>query len=232
MYRRRCQGGVVDPSLTEFLRNTAAPRPCGLLTEDEIRAGYFAGHRRPPTLLTVRASYLAKCTHPVSAQRGQDGGPQKSPASVTRPAQSLAALCWSEHSRDSLGELWSSGFEVPVPPRLTRGVAMWQSARPIETAPHDTAQERPFLLWCPEQGGWQTGMWFKGQWMDSITLKNPLAPTYWTEIPPTADADFARMRKRNSKPLLTQPPPSISGRNSPVGWQEEQDWWNYGAAPL
>jgi hypothetical protein len=44
---------------------------------------------------------------------------------------------------------------------------MWQSARPIETAPHDTDQERPFLLWCPEQGGWQTGMWFNGRWMDS-----------------------------------------------------------------
>ena len=69
--------GVVDPSLTEFLRNTAAPRPCGLLTEDEIRAGYFAGHRRPPTLLTVRAGYLAKCTHPVSAQRGQMAGPKR-----------------------------------------------------------------------------------------------------------------------------------------------------------
>jgi len=39
-----------------------------------------------------------------------------------------------------------------------------------------------------------------------------------------ADADFSAGRKRNSKPLLTRPPPSISGRNSPVGWQEERDW--------
>ena len=61
---------------------------------------------------------------------------------------------------------------------------MWQSARPIETAPHDKAQERSLLLWCPEQGGWQTGMWFNGRWMDSITLSHPLAPTFWTEIPP------------------------------------------------
>ena len=68
---------------------------------------------------------------------------------------------------------------------------MWQSARPIETAPHNTDQDRPFLLWCPEQGGWQTGMWFNGRWMDSITLSHPLAPTYWTEIPP-ANADFAK----------------------------------------
>jgi hypothetical protein len=60
---------------------------------------------------------------------------------------------------------------------------MWKNARPIETAPHDTAQERPFLLWCPEQGGWQTGVWCKGRWMDSITLKNPLAPTHWMETP-------------------------------------------------
>jgi hypothetical protein len=37
--RPRCSSlvaHVVDPSLTEFRRNTAAPRPCGLLTEDEI----------------------------------------------------------------------------------------------------------------------------------------------------------------------------------------------------
>src|SRR3954462_9326954 len=61
---------------------------------------------------------------------------------------------------------------------------MWQSARPIETAPHHTYQERPLLLWCPEQGAWQTGMWFNGRWMDSFTLSHPLAPTFWTEIPP------------------------------------------------
>jgi hypothetical protein len=60
---------------------------------------------------------------------------------------------------------------------------MLHSARAIETAPHGPAEERPFLLWCPEQGGWQTGVWFKGQWMDSITLKNPLAPTHWMETP-------------------------------------------------
>jgi hypothetical protein len=76
-----------------------------------------------------------------------------------------------------------SGTIPPVPTQLTE-LPMWQSARPIETAPHDTAQERPFLLWCPEQGGWQTGVWFNGRWMDSITLNQPLAPTYWTEIPP------------------------------------------------
>src|SRR3954467_11226914 len=89
-----------------------------------------------------------------------------------------------------------------VPARLTRSLTtratkvgrsteqpMWQSARPIETAPHDTDQERPFLLWCPEQGGWQTGMWFNGRWMDSITLSHPLAPTFWTEIPPLLERD-------------------------------------------
>ena len=84
---------------------------------------------------------------------------------------------------------------------------MWQSARPIETAPHDKAQERSLLLWCPEQGGWQTGVWFKGQWMDSITLKNPESLDGNFVRP--ADADFSAGRKRNSKPLLTQPPPGV-----------------------
>jgi len=75
---------------------------------------------------------------------------------------------------------------------------MLHSARPIETAPHDPAQERPFLLWCPEQGGWQTGVWFKGQWMDSITLKNPLAPTHWMETPSDPPmSNFASRRKGN-----------------------------------
>src|SRR3954452_23714919 len=76
-----------------------------------------------------------------------------------------------------------SGTIPAVPTQLTE-LPMWQSARPIETAPHHTYQERPLLLWCPEQGGWQTGMWFNGRWMDSITLSHPLAPTFWTEIPP------------------------------------------------
>ena len=47
-----------------------------------------------------------------------------------------------------------------------------------------------------------------------------------------ADADFSAGRKRNSKPLLTQPPPSISGRNSPVRWQEERDWSRGRPCPL
>ena len=67
---------------------------------------------------------------------------------------------------------------------------MWQSARPIDTAPHDKAQERSLLLWCPEQGGWQTGVWFKGQWMDSITLKNPLPRLTGWKFRPTRRCRF------------------------------------------
>src|SRR5215218_2823630 len=47
-----------------------------------------------------------------------------------------------------------------------------------------------------------------------------------------ADADFSVGRKRNSKPLLTQPPPSSAEENSPVGWQEERDWSRGRPCPL
>jgi hypothetical protein len=39
----------------------------------------------------------------------------------------------------------------------------------IATAPTDDP-ERTLLLYCPEQGGWQTGAFFEGRWLDFATL--------------------------------------------------------------
>ena len=39
------------------------------------------------------------------------------------------------------------------------------AASPITTAPSDDP-ERPLLLFCPEQGGWQMGVFFDGRWLD------------------------------------------------------------------
>jgi hypothetical protein len=54
--------------------------------------------------------------------------------------------------------------------------------RPISTAPTDDP-ERTLLLLCPEQGGWQTGVFFEGRWLDFSTLTEVLEPTHFTGVP-------------------------------------------------
>jgi hypothetical protein len=70
---------------------------------------------------------------------------------------------------------------------------MLHSARAIETAPHGPAEERPFLLWCPEQGGWQTGVWFKGQWI----AQEPFSPDSLDGNSDPLMSNFASRRKGN-----------------------------------
>jgi hypothetical protein len=57
------------------------------------------------------------------------------------------------------------------------------AASPITTAPSDDP-ERPLLLFCPEQGGWQMGVFFDGRWLDFATLTMELEPTHWMDVPP------------------------------------------------
>ena len=54
--------------------------------------------------------------------------------------------------------------------------------RPIETAPH--VPTRIFLLYCPKQGGWQTGEWYpqKDRWVSNMNMET-LHPTHWTGVP-------------------------------------------------
>ena len=54
--------------------------------------------------------------------------------------------------------------------------------RLISTAPE--SDERPLLLFCPEQGGWHTGVWFHGKWLAFIDTSVVLGPTYWLPVPP------------------------------------------------
>jgi hypothetical protein len=37
---------------------------------------------------------------------------------------------------------------------------------PIETAPKPELDHEsgPILLYCPDRGGWHTGVWWKGSW--------------------------------------------------------------------
>jgi hypothetical protein len=54
--------------------------------------------------------------------------------------------------------------------------------KPIKMVPRQ--QERRLLLWCLEKGGWNTGEWCGGRWLDSLTLTEKLEPVCWTEVPP------------------------------------------------
>jgi hypothetical protein len=54
--------------------------------------------------------------------------------------------------------------------------------KPIDTAPNDG--DVPLLLFCPEQGGWHTAVWFGGMWVDYLTTLEELQPTHWLPVPP------------------------------------------------
>jgi hypothetical protein len=61
-------------------------------------------------------------------------------------------------------------------------VLTFPDSRPIDTAKHN--DEEPLLLFCPDQGGWHTGIWFDGKWQDFTTMSEVLLPTHWMPVPP------------------------------------------------
>ena len=54
--------------------------------------------------------------------------------------------------------------------------------QPMDTAQHDS--DMPLLLFCPNQGGWQIGVWLEGRWLDYASFSVTLDPTHWMPIPP------------------------------------------------
>ena len=59
--------------------------------------------------------------------------------------------------------------------------------RPIENAPTDDP-ECTRLLYCPDKGGWHTGVFWEGRWLDAATLTTELHPTHFTDVPPEPEA--------------------------------------------
>jgi len=55
---------------------------------------------------------------------------------------------------------------------------------PISRAPR--IHERTLLLFCPEQGGWQTGEWLhdRQSWVSIADIEVVLESILWTEAPP------------------------------------------------
>jgi ADP-heptose:LPS heptosyltransferase len=90
-------------------------------------------------------------------------------------------------------------------------------ARLIATAPTDDP-ERTLLLFCPEQGGWQTGLFFEGRWLDFATLTLELEPTYWLPEPPEPDEAerqgrlAQRIEPRASDPKGAGSSPAVGAR--------------------
>ncbi len=59
---------------------------------------------------------------------------------------------------------------------------LMEGVRAIADAPTDDPG-CTLLLFCPEQGGWQTGVFHDGQWLDLATLSVALEPTHFTNVP-------------------------------------------------
>jgi len=53
--------------------------------------------------------------------------------------------------------------------------------QPLQTAPK--VENAPLLLYCPEQGGWQTGFCFGGVWFAVIDHSISLEPSHWMYLP-------------------------------------------------
>jgi hypothetical protein len=63
-----------------------------------------------------------------------------------------------------------------VPPSV---FALWPF--PIEGAP--PMDGLVLLLFCPDQGGWHTGVRFEGRWLAHISTEIVLRPTHWLPAP-------------------------------------------------
>ncbi len=57
---------------------------------------------------------------------------------------------------------------------------------PIETAPKLELDHEPvpILLFCPDEGGWHTGVWFEASWRLHADIERVLEPTHWLPAPP------------------------------------------------
>ena len=57
-----------------------------------------------------------------------------------------------------------------------------EHSHPMDTAKHDP--ETPLLLFCPDQGGWNIGVWLEGRWVDYASASVALEPVRWLPVPP------------------------------------------------
>lgn len=68
--------------------------------------------------------------------------------------------------------------------------------RPISWAPRIEGSNEPLLLHCPDQGGWHTGVWQSGRWVDYGTRTLELHPDLYMEIPLSTPANVKRAAQK------------------------------------
>ncbi len=68
----------------------------------------------------------------------------------------------------------------------------------IETASRPDQNPVPILLYCPDEGGWRTGVWRNGAWRLQGEHERILNPTHW--LPASTDVVVERARRRRKRP--------------------------------
>ena len=82
-----------------------------------------------------------------------------------------------------------------------------QLVQPIETAPLPGPNAEPLvlLLYCPEDGGWHSGVWWNGAWRLRHDLHTGLRPTHWALTPPDPDVSTETMIGLATKGTVRKP---------------------------
>ena len=63
------------------------------------------------------------------------------------------------------------------------GSALGVRSRTVSDCGAPPMDDLVLLLFCPEQGGWHTGVRFEGRWLAHISTEIVLRPTHWLPAP-------------------------------------------------
>ena len=93
------------------------------------------------------------------------------------------AVFWSGHKAGSATDETGRTYHYAVRRTPANDEFERLKPKPIETAPTDD-ERRIFLLFCPKQGGWHSGCFYKGRWCANIDIEIELFPALWLDPPP------------------------------------------------
>jgi hypothetical protein len=72
-----------------------------------------------------------------------------------------------------------------IDPKIQRIRQAWHDSgiRPLPIAAAPESDDEPLLLFCPDQGGWHTGVCFLGRWLAYYDTSVVLHPSHWLPVP-------------------------------------------------